>query len=94
MAITIHPNGLVTGGTIRSTGNVVQVVQQIKTDTQDFGSISQGAETSIPFVASIVPSSASNKILVQMMITMDMNTTHGTFATAKKPLVAQQQNLR
>ena len=84
MAITIHPNGLVTGGTIRSTGNVVQVVQQIKTDTQDFGSISQGAETAIPFVASITPSSASNKILVQMMITMDMNTTHGTFATAKK----------
>ena len=41
-------------------------------------------ELSIPFVASIVPSSASNKILVQMMITMDMNTTHGTFATAKK----------
>ena len=44
----------------------------------------QGAETAIPFVASITPSSASNKILVQMMITMDMNTTHGTFATAKK----------
>ena len=84
MAITIHPNGLVTGGTIRSTGNVVQVVQQIKTDTHAFGAISQGSETSIPFVASIVPSSASNKILVQMMITMDMNTTHGTFATAKK----------
>ena len=67
-----------------SAGKVLQIKHAIKTDTQDFGSISQGAETAIPFVASITPSSASNKILVQMMITMDMNTTHGTFATAKK----------
>ena len=65
-------------------GKVLQIKHAIKTDTQDFGSISQGAETAIPFVASITPSSSSNKILVQMMITMDMNTTHGTFATAKK----------
>ena len=67
-----------------SAGKVLQIKHAIKTDTQDFGNISQGAETAIPFVASITPSSASNKILVQMMITMDMNTTHGTFATAKK----------
>ena len=67
-----------------SAGKVLQIKHAIKTDTQDFGSISQGAETAIPFVASITPSSASNKILVQMMITMDQNTTHGTFATAKK----------
>ena len=67
-----------------SAGKVLQIKHAIKTDTQDFGNISQGAETAIPFVASITPSSSSNKILVQMMITMDMNTTHGTFATAKK----------
>ena len=67
-----------------SAGKVLQIKHAIKTDTQDFGSIAQGAETAIPFVASITPSSSSNKILVQMMITMDMNTTHGTFATAKK----------
>jgi len=67
-----------------SAGKVLQIKHAIKTDTQDFGSISQGAETAIPFVASITPSSASNKILVQMMITMDQNTTHATFATAKK----------
>ena len=67
-----------------SAGKVLQIKHAIKTDTQDFGNISQGAETAIPFVASITPSSASNKILVQMMITMDQSTTHGTFATAKK----------
>ena len=67
-----------------SAGKVLQIKHAIKTDTQDFGSISQGAETAIPFVASITPSSASNKILVQMMITMDNGSTHGTFATAKK----------
>ena len=86
MAITFHPDGRIDGFNRLSmpAGSVIQVVQQIKTDTQDFGSISQGAETAIPFVASITPSSSGNKILVQMMITMDMSTTHGTFATAKK----------
>ena len=72
------------GAGLTGTGKVLQIKHAIKTDTQDFGSIAQGAETAIPFVASITPSSSSNKILVQMMITMDMNTTHGTFATAKK----------
>ena len=67
-----------------SAGKVLQIKHAIKTDTQDFGNITQGAETSIPFVASITPSSSSNKILVQMMITMDNGSTHGTFATAKK----------
>ena len=67
-----------------SAGKVLQIKHAIKTDTQDFGNISQGAETAIPFVASITPSSSSNKILVQMMITMDNGSTHGTFATAKK----------
>ena len=67
-----------------SAGKVLQIKHAIKTDTQDFGSIAQGAETAIPFVASITPSSSSNKILVQMMITMDNGSQHGTFATAKK----------
>ena len=67
-----------------TTGKVLQIKHAIKTDTQDFGNISQGAETTIPFVASITPSSSSNKILVQMMITMDNGSTHGTFVTAKK----------
>ena len=67
-----------------SAGKVLQIKHAIKTDTQDFGNIAQGAETAIPFVASITPSSSSNKILVQMMITMDNGSTHGTFATAKK----------
>ena len=90
---SINTSGIITatsfvgngaGLTNVSAGKVLQIKHAIKTDTQDFGSIGQGAETAIPFVASITPSSASNKILVQMMITMDMNTTHGTFATAKK----------
>ena len=67
-----------------SAGKVLQIKHAIKTDTQDFGSISQGAETAIPFVASITPSSSSNKILVQMMITTDNGSTHATFVTAKK----------
>ena len=63
---------------------VLQIKHASKTDVQFFGAIAQGAETTIPFVASITPASASSKLLVQMMITMDMNTTHGTLATAKK----------
>ena len=63
---------------------VLQIKHASKTDVQFFGAIAQGAETTIPFVASITPASASSKLLVQMMITCDMNTTHGTFATAKK----------
>ena len=81
-AATFHGNGA--GLTNVSAGKVLQIKHAIKTDTQDFGNISQGAETAIPFVASITPSSSSNKILVQMMITMDNGSTHGTFATAKK----------
>ena len=63
---------------------VLQIKHASKTDSHFFGTIAQGAETTIPFLASITPASASSKLLVQMMITMDMNTTHGTLATAKK----------
>ena len=65
-------------------GKVIQIKHNEKKDAVNLGSIAQGAETNIPFVASITPTSASSKLLVQMMITMDMSTTHGTFATAKK----------
>lgn len=67
-----------------SGSKVLQVKHASKTDIQNFGSISQGGETSIPFIASITPASSSNKLLVQMMITCDNSTTHGTYATAKK----------
>lgn len=63
---------------------VLQIKYASKTDTYNYGAIGQGAETANILVASITPASASSKMLVQMMITMDNNTTHGTFATAKK----------
>ena len=88
--VQANSHGAVVTGILTATspgagiGKVLQIKHAIKTDIQNFGSISQGGETSIPFVASITPTSATSKLLVQMMITMDNSTTHGTYATAKK----------
>ena len=62
MAITFHPDGRVTGNTIKSTGNIIQVVQathgnQVSTTGPSF--VDTGLE------ASITPTSTSSKILIQ-----------------------------
>ena len=61
MAITFHPDGRVTGNTIKSTGNIIQVVQathgnQVSTTGTSF--VDTGLE------ASITPSLNNSKILV------------------------------
>ena len=39
MAITFHPDGRVTGNTVKSPGNVIQVVSATKTDTASTNSL-------------------------------------------------------
>ena len=62
MAITIHPDGRVEGGTIRSPGNVIQVKSASKTDTSIKGTVQS---YDIPGLSvSITPTSASSKIFI------------------------------
>ena len=62
MSITIHPDGRVEGGTIKSAGNVVQVKSASKTDTSIKGNVQS---YDIPGLSvSITPTSASNKIFI------------------------------
>ena len=62
MSITIHPNGRIEGGTIQSTGNVIQVKSASKTDG---GSKSNVQSYDIPGLSvTITPTSASNKIFI------------------------------
>ena len=61
MAITFHPDGRVTGNTIKSTGNIIQVVQathgnQVSTTGTSY------VDTGLS--AAITPNSSSSKILV------------------------------
>ena len=63
MAITFHPDGRVTGNTIKSTGNIIQVVQathgnQVSTTGTSF------VDTGLS--GTITPSSNSSKILVMV----------------------------
>ena len=62
MSITIHPDGRVEGGTIKSAGNVVQVKSASKTDTSIKGNVQS---YDIPGLSvSITPTSASSKIFI------------------------------
>ena len=63
MAITFHPDGRVTGNTIKSTGNIIQVVQATHT-----AEVSTTGDTFVDtgLSASITPSSSSSKILVMV----------------------------
>ena len=62
MSITIHPDGRVEGGTIKSAGNVVQVKSASKTDTS---TKTNTQSYDIPGLSvSITPTSASSKIFI------------------------------
>ena len=63
MAITFHPDGRVTGGTIKSTGNVIQVVNAT---TQTRTTVSSNTNTyyATNLTANITPSATTSKILV------------------------------
>ena len=64
MAITIHPNGLVTGGKIRSSGSVIQVVSQAFDPYGDTGlRADSGTYTDSGMTISITPTLSTSKIL-------------------------------
>ena len=82
--MTIHfgdSTSITSGGSL---GKILQVVQTTYTGTATYYNIGQGGETGIPFYNRIFPSSTSSKILVLCQISMDMSTTHATFATLKR----------
>ena len=62
MAITIHPNGLVTGGTIKSPGNIIQVANTAELST--FICDSTSYEDITDATITITPSSSSSKLLI------------------------------
>ena len=65
MAITIHPNGLVTGGKIRSSGSVIQVVSQAFDPYGDTGlRADSGTYADSGMTLSITPTVSTSKILV------------------------------
>ena len=60
MAITFHPDGRVTGGTIQSSGNVIQVKQ-----AESSSQITQTTSTDFDIVTvSLTPTAVGNKIFV------------------------------
>ena len=61
MAVTFHSDGRVTGNTIKSSGNVIQVVTS---STSTSMSTSAGSLVDSGLSASITPTSSSNKVLV------------------------------
>jgi len=73
-------------GSNSGTGRVVQVVSVAFTGTYSTSNVGQGAETDVPFVASITPKDNNNKIFVQCQISCDMSTTHASFATLKRSI--------
>ena len=71
-------------GTILTTtnpkaGNILQVVQTVKTDTTTYSSVASGAFTADVMTAAITPASTSNKILVTCTICMQVSTTDAGF---------------
>ena len=64
MAVTFHPDGRVTGNTIKSSGNVIQVVNAT-TQTRTIASSNTNTYYATDLTASITPSAASSKILIQ-----------------------------
>ena len=64
MGITIHPNGLVTGGTIRAAGNVIQVVQASKTGSRQISANSTW--TDVGLQVTITPK-ASNSLIYLLL---------------------------
>ena len=63
MAVTFHTNGLVTGNTVKSTGNIIQVVTA---STSTSMSTSAGSLVDSGLSATITPFANSSKILVMI----------------------------
>ena len=77
MAITFHPDGRVTGNTIKSTGNVIQVKQSVITDVE---STTSSSFVVIPGLSvNITPSATSNKILITADVKIGNNSGSGAY---------------
>ena len=71
-------------GTILTTtnpkaGNIIQVVQTVKTDNTTYSSVAHTAFTADVMTATITPSSSSNKVLISCVICMQLGTTDAGF---------------
>ena len=71
-------------GTILTTtnpkaGNILQVVQTVKTDSTTYSSVAHTAFTADVMTATITPSSSSNKVLISCVICMQLGTTDAGF---------------
>ena len=62
MTITFHPDGTVTGGTIKSPGNIIQLINT--SELSSFTCDSTSYEDFTDATLNITPSSASSKILL------------------------------
>ena len=70
---SIVPRGGLASGV---SGGIIQTVQVIKTDTSSFTVPTQSFYDDTNFSASITPTSTSSKILVQMMISHGVSSSH------------------
>ena len=96
MAITIHPNGDITGtgaNNFGQTGTVLQTINALKTDRQSIsGSLSHAAAVTITNLScTITMTNASNKVLVIMslMVGASGDTTIGGTIRRGTTIVAQ-----
>ena len=79
MAVTFHPDGRVTGNTVKSPGSVIQVKQVAKTDVNSVTSSGNNDYSDIPgFSLAITPSLTNSKILVLVALTVGGN--NGAFS--------------
>ena len=79
MPITLNGSGAVTGlsqlpDSAMAAGAILQVVQSVKTDTQT--GTTSGTNYVDVLTQAITPSSASNKILINVSLACDIETNH------------------
>ena len=72
-------DGTVLTTTSPKAGNILQVVQTVKTDSTTYSSVAHTAFTADVMTATITPSSSSNKVLVSCVICMQIGTTDAGF---------------
>ena len=83
--LTVPGTASATLDTLGRAGNILQVVQTVKTDTASNSTASGGVWTPTTPKCSITPSNASNKILVQATIAVALSTdAHGVYLTVLK----------
>ena len=76
--ITIDGTGLVTGGTLRSPGNVINVAQEFKTDTAYVDNTGPAIGTDLIFLDYAATSSSSKLLIFMFVFIIIAATTVGT----------------